>query len=95
MDKIFKKILDEYGECEITIKKVPAQIEQAQKYTLRDLRKKAKKTLKQLGEELNVKGQTISNYENGRRALSFPFAIRYAKALNVSIDQLARIYKKD
>ena len=62
---------------------------------LRDLRKQNKKTQAELGQELGITGQAIANYENGTRTPSILFALKYAKALGVSIDIFAKCYEKD
>ena len=46
-------------------------------------------TQKQVSIESGLTQQTISDYEKGRRAPSFMAGYRIAKALNVSMDEVA------
>ena len=55
---------------------------------LKDIREDSDVTQKTLSEYLNVKQNTYSQYENGRRQIPFELLIRLSEYFNVSTDYL-------
>lgn len=65
------------------------------KHTLRNMRKKADKTIEQLAEELGVSRQTISNWESGKStpdAISF---MNFVEAYDPSLDNIKSLLKTE
>jgi len=60
---------------------------------LAEIRKSKGLTQKRLGEILNVSSQAIANYECGKRKNQLEFAQKYAHALNITLDEFARLLK--
>lgn len=58
---------------------------------LREIRLRIGKTQFEVGRAVNVQPQKLSEVENGRRDLRFQEAIKIAKFLDVSLDELAGI----
>lgn len=56
------------------------------KHTLRNMRKKANKTIEQLAEELGVSRQTISNWESGKSTPDTISFMKFAKAYDPSLE---------
>lgn len=53
-------------------------------------RKLSKKTLRQLEKETGISNAALCQYENGNSEPSFTNAARIAKALNLSLDEIAQ-----
>jgi len=62
---------------------------------LREIRLKTGMTQFELGKAINIQPQKISECENGKRDLRFQEAVRAAKYLGVSLDELAGIQKQE
>ena len=63
---------------------------------LKELRKKARLSQKELSDKLNLKLMTYNGYENGKAEPSIDKLIKLADYYNVSIDYLVgRIYQDD
>lgn len=56
--------------------------------TIRELRKKANMTMKELGAQLGVAESTISQYETGKRQPDYETLLRIGKFFGVSVDYL-------
>ena len=56
--------------------------------TLAELRYDKNLTQQQLGEKINVSRKTISHYETGRAKPSLDVAVKLAKALEVSVEEI-------
>lgn len=60
---------------------------------LKELRNEAQITQRQLAEALNVKPNTVNQWENGKRQLGASILPRLAELLNCSVDELLGVKK--
>jgi transcriptional regulator with XRE-family HTH domain len=58
-----------------------------------ELREKRGWSQRELGRRANLSGTCINKVENGTRKMTLETAVKVAKALNVSLDELAEIKK--
>ena len=62
--------------------------------TLRDLRKQAKMTAKEVADKLGVSPFAIYNYERGDRNVDILMAVNMALIYDVSLDEFINAYMK-
>lgn len=60
--------------------------------TLKDLRKQAKKTAKEVADEIGVTENAIYNYESGTRSIDIVTALRLANIYDVTIEEFIEAY---
>ena len=61
--------------------------------SLSEIRNDKKITQQKLGRILGVTSQAVANYECGKRTPNIVFARKYAKALGISLDELAESFE--